>query len=159
MFINKKIKKIKVILTDCDGVLTDGGMYYSEKGDEMKKFNTRDGMAFKMLKDRGLFIGIITGEKRDLVKSRGEKLNFNVICLGVKNKMDMVKKICVENNYSLEQIAYFGDDINDLEVLKSVGLAICPKDAEKNVKKVADIITISKGGQGVIREFVNKYFS
>lgn len=158
MFIKRKIKKIKAVLTDCDGVLTDGGMYYSEKGDEIKKFNTRDGMAFKILKNKGIFLGIITGEKIELVKRRGEKLKLDIVYLGIENKLETIEKICVENNISMDQIAYFGDDINDIEALKSVGISICPKDAEKKVKKIADIVTNAKGGEGVIREFVNKYF-
>lgn len=154
----KKIKKIKAVIMDCDGVLTDGGMYYSANGDELKKFNTKDGMAIKLLQERNFLTGIITGENNQAVQKRADKLHLDFLYMGIDNKLDTVLKICQTYNLKLEEIAYIGDDINDIEVLKSIGFAISPKDAEKSVKKYVDYVTKSKGGQGVIREITNKFF-
>lgn len=154
-----KIKKIKAVLTDCDGVLTNGGMYYTESGDEFKRFNTRDGMAFKILNESGYLTGVITGENAKSVENRAKKLHMEVVYLGVIDKLKTCKEICEKYELKLSEIAYFGDDINDLELLKHVGFSIAPKDAEKIIKRDVDYITKAKGGEGVIREVVNKFFS
>jgi N-acylneuraminate cytidylyltransferase len=146
------LKNIKILLTDSDGVLTDGGMYYTEKGDELKKFNTKDGMAFELLKKAGIITGIITGENINLVKRRGEKLNVDELHLGIKNKMQTINHICKKYDISYENIAYIGDDINDLEVIKCVGFGCSVKDAMECVKEEAKYITKAKGGQGAVRE-------
>lgn len=147
---------IKMLLTDCDGCLTDGGMYYSEHGDELKKFNTRDGMAFAMLRQQGIITGIITGEKVELNRRRAEKMQIDELYMGEKDKLSAVKKLAEKYHISIEEIAYIGDDINDLPVLKAVGLACCPSDAVGEVRRAADYITAAKGGQGVVREVAEK---
>ncbi|MBU5440995.1 acylneuraminate cytidylyltransferase [Paenibacillus sp. MSJ-34] len=152
--LKEKIKKIKALFVDCDGVLTDGGMYYSEKNDELKKFNTRDGMAFQILKEYGYITGIITGEVRDLVKRRAMKLRVDEIHLGVKNKAQLLQDIMNKYNFTHDEIAYIGDDINDLEVIKSVGLGCCVNDGMQVVKQSADYITSVNGGYGAVREVV-----
>lgn len=149
-------KKIKMFLTDCDGCLTDGGMYYSEKGDELKKFNTRDGMAFKLLKEKGIITGIITSERVDLNRRRAEKLRLDILEEGCSNKAEIVKKLCEQYNISLQNVVYIGDDINDLEVIKLVGYGCAPADAMEQIKEAAKYVTIAKGGQGVIREIFEK---
>ncbi|WP_195509803.1 acylneuraminate cytidylyltransferase [Clostridium tyrobutyricum] len=146
------LKNIKMLITDSDGVLTDGGMYYSEKGDELKKFNTKDGMAFQILKENGIKTAIITGENIGIVKKRGEKLKADEIYLGIKNKMKIIKDISNKYKIKLKEIAYIGDDINDLEVIKSVGFGCCVFDGMENVKGLAKYVTKAKGGQGAVRE-------
>lgn len=154
----KFLKKpsIKMLLTDCDGCLTDGGMYYSEQGDELKKFNTRDGMGFSLIKNKGIISGIITSENVDLNRRRAKKLNLDILEAGCKDKVAVVKKLCEEYNISLDSVAYIGDDINDVDVIKMVGLGCCPADAMPEVKAVAKYVTRAKGGEGVIREIVER---
>jgi len=147
--------KYKMLLTDCDGCLTDGGMYYSENGDELKKFNTKDGMGFKLLRESGIIVGVITGENRVLNRRRFEKLKIDVAIHGCIDKVEAIKAICADKNIPLSQIIYIGDDVNDLEVMKMVGLSCCPADANCTVKAVADYVANAKGGEGVIREIVD----
>lgn len=147
--------KIKLFICDCDGCLTDGGMYYSESGDELKKFNTKDGMAFELLRKMDIKTGIITGEKTNLLRRRAEKIKADFFVDGCKNKIEALEKICSDTKIKMEEIAYVGDDINDLEAIKRVGISCCPKDAVTEVKKVVSYISEKKGGEGVIREFVD----
>lgn len=146
--------EIKMFLTDCDGCLTDGGMYYSEQGDELKKFNTRDGMGFALLRQRGIITGIITSESMDLNRRRAEKLKLDILEAGCKDKVAAVKKICTERGIDLANVCYIGDDINDLEVIKMVGFGCCPADAMTQVKEVVKYLTKARGGEGAIREVV-----
>jgi N-acylneuraminate cytidylyltransferase len=148
----EKFKLIKCLLTDSDGVLTDGGMYYSENGDELKKFNTKDGMGFKLLKKAGIITGIITGENIDLVRRRAKKMNVDAVFLGIKDKMKILNEICSKYDIKYEEIAYIGDDINDLEVIKTVGLGCTVHDGMECVKDIAKVITRAKGGKGAVRE-------
>lgn len=148
--------EIKMFLTDCDGCLTDGGMYYSEKGDELKKFNTRDGMGFGLLKKKGIITGIITSESVDLNRRRAEKLKLDILEAGCAEKALIIKKYCEQYGMALENVCYIGDDINDIEAIKMVGLGCCPSDAMPEVKTVAKYITKAKGGEGVIREVADK---
>ena len=150
----KEIPEIKMFLTDCDGCLTDGGMYYSEKGDELKKFNTRDGMGFALLRQKGIITGIVTSESVDLNRRRAEKLKLDILEAGCKDKLSAIKRICDERGIGLENVCYIGDDINDLEVIKAVGYGCCPADAMPEVKAVAKYVAKINGGEGVIREIV-----
>lgn len=145
---------IKILLTDCDGCLTDGGMYYSEKGDELKKFNTRDGMGIALLRKQGIITGIITSESVDLNRRRAEKLKLDILETGCKDKAYAIKKYCEQYGVALENVCYIGDDINDIEAIKMVGMGCCPADAMPEVKAVAKYISKAKGGEGVIREVV-----
>lgn len=153
---HQKLPKIQMFLTDCDGCLTDGGMYYSEYGDELKKFNTRDGMGFSLLRDNGIITGIVTGERVDLNRRRAEKLKLDIMEDDCKDKVTMVKKLCSQYRIELENVCFIGDDINDIEVIKMVGFGCCPADAMPQVKCVAQYITKSEGGKGVIREVTEK---
>ena len=146
------LKDIKVFLTDCDGCLTDGGMYYSEKGDELKKFNTKDGMAFSLLRKAGFKIGVVTGERADLNRRRFAKLKVDFYCPDCRYKLSAVSDICSQLGLSLDNVLYIGDDLNDLELLKAVGYSCCPANAQPEVKAVVDYIATRKGGDGVIRE-------
>lgn len=156
---NKITHNIKMLLTDCDGCLTDGGMYYSEKGDELKKFNTRDGMGFSLLKKQGVLTGILTSEAVQLNYRRAEKLKLDIIRAGCTDKVLEIENICEKYKISPENIAYIGDDINDLGVIKMVGYGCCPSDAVEEVKAAAKYITTAKGGEGVIREVAQKILS
>ena len=154
-----EVPEIKMLLTDCDGCLTDGGMYYSEHGDELKKFNARDGMGFALLKEKGIITGIVTSENVNLNRRRAEKLKLDILELGCKDKVTTVKKVCEEYGINLKNVCYVGDDINDLEVIKMVGFGCCPADAMPEIKEIANYVTGVKGGCGVIREVVERYFS
>ncbi len=148
----KKIAEIKMVLTDCDGCLTDGGMYYSEQGDELKKFHARDGMGVEILRARGVAVGIITGEDMRLNKKRAEKLGLEILEAGCKNKLEAIKKHCREHGITLENVCYVGDDINDVDALRAVGFACCPQDAMPQVKEAVRFCASAKGGEGVFRE-------
>jgi YrbI family 3-deoxy-D-manno-octulosonate 8-phosphate phosphatase len=151
---SSRIAKIKCVLSDSDGVLTDGGMYYSENGDELKKFNTKDGMGFKLLREAGFITGIITGEDINLVRRRAEKMKVTEIYIGIQNKIKIIDEICSKYNLEYEEIAYIGDDINDLEVVELVGFGCTVSDGMECLKKVAKYITKAKGGEGAVREVV-----
>lgn len=150
------IPEIKILLTDCDGCLTDGGMYYSEYGDEMKKFNTRDGMGFALLRKRGIITGIITSEDVELNKRRADKLKLDILESGCKDKLMAIKQICQDRNINLENVCYIGDDINDIEAIRNVGFGCCPADAMPEVRSNAKYVTKVKGGEGVIRDIIEK---
>jgi YrbI family 3-deoxy-D-manno-octulosonate 8-phosphate phosphatase len=151
--INEKLSRIKLLLTDCDGVLTDGGVYYGEAGEELKQFNIRDGMAVeRLLNLAGVTTGIITGELSPSVIKRAEKLKITELHLGVKDKPAILNEILTRLNLIPEEVAYIGDDTNDLEIMKLAGFTACPADAIIFVKEIADVICEAKGGQGCFRE-------
>jgi YrbI family 3-deoxy-D-manno-octulosonate 8-phosphate phosphatase len=156
-FNKKTAKNIKLVISDVDGVLTDSGMYYSETGDELKKFNTRDGMGFELLKNQGIKTGIITSEDTEIVKRRAGKLKLDYLFQGKNEGGKLVSaiSICEMENISLDEVAYIGDDINCKELLQNVGIAACPSDAVNEIKNIHNIIHIhKKGGYGAFREFV-----
>ena len=148
--------QIKLFLSDIDGTLTDGGMYYSENGDELKKFNTRDGMGMSMLREKGIKVGIITSENRELNQRRADKLKLDFFYQGKKNggKLAVAKEICEQIGITLQEVAYIGDDVNCIELLSAVGMAACPADADALVKAIPGIHVMEKrGGEGCVREF------
>lgn len=150
-------KQIELFLCDVDGTLTDGGMYYSELGDELKKFNTRDGMGFQLLREAGIKTGIITSENTKLVENRAKKLKIDYLRQSKRDggKVAVAQEICDELGISLDQVAYIGDDINCYDLLSKVGHAACPADACKKVKNIPNIRLMKKvGGEGCVREFV-----
>ena len=150
-----KAGKIKLLLTDCDGVLTDGGVYYSAKGEEMKRFSLRDGMGVERLRTLAqVETGIITGETSDIVLRRVEKLGINEYHPGVKNKISALQEILSRRKLATDEIAYIGDDSNDLEIMRHVGLSACPADAMPFIIELAEVIVVnSKGGSGAFRDF------
>lgn len=150
-------KSIKLFLTDVDGVLTDAGMYYSENGDELKKFNTHDGMGMKLLREAGIKTGIITTENTKIVENRAKKLNVDYLYQGKREggKLEVAKEICEKEGIALEDVAYIGDDINCFDLLSSVGFAACPANALPKIKSIPGIMHLRKcGGDGAVREFV-----
>ncbi|MBN2597968.1 MAG: HAD-IA family hydrolase [Marinifilaceae bacterium] len=147
------MKLPQLILTDIDGVWTDGGMYYDQIGNEFKKFNTSDSAGVLFAKLNKIPVGIITGEDTNIVKRRAEKLGVDFLFLGVKNKREVILQLCKEQDIDLNAVAYIGDDINDLLTFEIVGISACPSDAPSYVKSKCDIVLTKKGGEGVFREF------
>jgi len=150
--LRQKLANIKLLAVDVDGVLTDGGMYYSEHGDELKKFNTRDGKGIELLRNVGIKIAFITSEKTHLVERRATKLKIDELCQGIKDKLAALRKIASKYDLTLDEVAYIGDDINDLSIMQTVGLAITVADGLPDNKQVAEYITQAKGGEGAVRE-------
>ena len=148
---------IKLFLTDVDGVLTDGSMYYTESGDEFKKFNTRDGMAFELLRKAEIKTGIITSENTQIVTRRAAKIKADYLYQGQRDggKLAAALEICELEGISLSEAAYIGDDLNCINLLEKVGRAACPADAVDAVKAVPGIVMLhKKGGDGCVRDFV-----
>ena len=149
---------IKLLILDVDGTMTDGGMYFTENGDQFKKYNTKDGMAIKNITKNGIQVGIIShGHKTKVVKDRADLLGIQKVYVGREDKTMVLKEWCKEMKISLSQVAYIGDDINDSKVMQEVGISACPADSVKLIKKVADIILERKGGDACVREFIDDY--
>lgn len=146
------LQQIRLFATDVDGVLTDAGMYYSESGDEWKKFNTRDGMGIKLLQRAGLVTAIVTQERTRLVARRAEKLAIPELHQGVMDKLSVIRGMATRHGITLEQVAYIGDDVNDLEALKAVGLSASPADGLPQVLRAVDYVCRKNGGEGAVRE-------
>jgi 3-deoxy-D-manno-octulosonate 8-phosphate phosphatase (KDO 8-P phosphatase) len=152
-FVSRALR-LRLILTDCDGVLTDGGVYYSERGEELKRFNIRDGMAVERLRKlAGIETGIVTGEMSASVARRAEKLAITELHLGTKDKAATVRAVMERLNLGSHQVAYVGDDVNDLPAFAVAGLTACPGDAFSEVRAAADVVLNRPGGHGVFREF------
>ena len=151
--LQEKARQIRLLLTDCDGVLTDGSVYYSERGEEMKRFSIRDGMGAERLRELArVEVGIVTGESSSPLQRRAEKLGITELYLGARDKVAVLDGILKRHSLSREQIAYIGDDTNDVEVMKCVGLSACPADATRFAKEIADYVCESKGGHGAFRD-------
>jgi len=148
------LKNLRLFVTDVDGVLTDAGMYYAESGDELKKFNTRDGKAFELLRHHGILTAIITSENTRIVENRARKLKIDHVLQGVSQKGEALRQLCARINVDLAHVAYIGDDINDLDVLPIVGFSACPADAMPAVKAIANHVCRARGGEGCLREVV-----
>lgn len=149
------MKKLpKIILTDIDGVWTDGGMYYDGTDVELKKFNTYDSAGVLFARKMGIPVGILTGENTQIVRRRADKLKVDYCFLGVKDKVETVRKLCDELSISFDEVAYIGDDLNDIQLLKMAGISAVPSSAPKYVQKLVPFVTEKKGGEGAFREFV-----
>jgi len=148
--------RVKALFTDCDGVLTDGGMYYTENGDEMKKFNSKDGLGFRLLREKGVLTGLVTGEKRELIARRARKLRIDEAHFGVDDKEKLLERILPERGLGFRDIAYIGDDVNDLPALRRAGIACCPADALEAVKEACAYVAKARGGEGAVREVAEK---
>jgi 3-deoxy-D-manno-octulosonate 8-phosphate phosphatase (KDO 8-P phosphatase) len=146
------LRCIRLFATDVDGVLTDAGMYYSESGDEWKKFNTRDGMGIKLLQQAGLMTAFITMEDTKLVTRRAAKLGVSEVHQGVRDKLAMLRELAARHRLSLSEIAYMGDDVNDLHALRAVGFSAAPADAVPAVRDAVTYVCRTKGGAGAVRE-------
>jgi YrbI family 3-deoxy-D-manno-octulosonate 8-phosphate phosphatase len=137
---------------DVDGVLTDAGMYYSESGDEWKKFNTRDGMGIKLLQQAGLITALITQEHTKLVSRRAEKLEIPEVHQGVLDKLAALRQLADKYHLGLDQVAFMGDDVNDLAALKAVGFSAAPADCVPSVGRAVQYRCRKTGGGGAVRE-------
>jgi 3-deoxy-D-manno-octulosonate 8-phosphate phosphatase (KDO 8-P phosphatase) len=147
-------KKIKLIAFDVDGVLTDGKVTYTSAGEEVKSFNVRDGHAIKLLSRVGLTGAIITGRSSPMVDRRAAELGIELVYQGSKDKIASLDEIAAKTGIGEEAIAYMGDDVVDLPVMKRVGLGCCPSDAAEEVLERADLVTAAAGGQGAARELI-----
>jgi len=142
------------VLTDNDWVLTHTGVHYSERGEEFKKFSIRDGMGVERLRNlSGIETGIITGELSGSIKKRAEKLKIKELNLGIEKKHSLLNEIMQRNGLKPENVAYIGDDVNDIEIMKLVGFTAAPADAMIDVKSMVDYVCMHKGGNGAFREF------
>lgn len=147
-----KLKKIKILVSDVDGVLTDSGAYYSGDGIELKKFNIRDGMGMVLLRKAGYKIAIVTTENTKIVEKRAERLQVDDLIQGSYNKMEAIETLILKYSLKWEEIAFIGDDINDIAVMKKVGFSAAPANATAINKKIAHYVTKMDGGHGAVRE-------
>jgi len=152
--VRELLRNIRLFATDVDGVLTDAGMYYAESGDEWKKFNTRDGMGIKLLQRAGFITAIVTQERTKIVARRGEKLAIPEVHQGVMDKLSLIREMASRHDLTLKQVAYIGDDVNDLESLKAVGFSASPADGMPEICRAVDYVCRKKGGEGAVREVV-----
>jgi YrbI family 3-deoxy-D-manno-octulosonate 8-phosphate phosphatase len=152
--LGSSLKRIRLFATDVDGVLTDAGMYYYEAGDELKKFNTRDGMGIKLLQRAGIVTAIVTQERTKLVARRGEKLMIPEVHQGVMDKLSLVREMAERHGLSMEEVAYIGDDVNDVETLRAVGFSASPADGMPQALSAVDYVCDKKGGEGAVREII-----
>lgn len=151
--LEERAASIRLLLTDVDGVLTDGGVYYGAEGEVMKRFNIRDGMAVERLRNVGVEVGIITGETSPSVERRAEKLKISLLVLGCKDKSGKLSELLLGEDFTEENVAFIGDDVNDLGILARVGLPAAPSDALPQVLNIVDFVSSKPGGHGAFREF------
>ncbi len=151
-FLMKYVRNIRLLVVDVDGTLTDAGMYYSKDGEALKKFNTRDAKGLELIRKEGIMVSIMTSEDSDIVKARAEKLQIEHVFTGVKDKIVVLERICKELDVKMSEIAFIGDDLNDLSCIKNVGLGVCPADAVGEVKENALYVCRNEGGKGAVRE-------
>jgi 3-deoxy-D-manno-octulosonate 8-phosphate phosphatase (KDO 8-P phosphatase) len=151
-------KNIKLLVIDIDGVLTDGGMYYTESGDELKKFNTKDGLAIKRLVKNGMQVAFLSnGKNSALIQSRAKLLGVQKIYVGFEEKEKILDKWVKELKLTYKNVAYVGDDVNDMKVISKAGFSACPADAIDVIKQKATIILTRNGGDACVREMIDNY--
>jgi 3-deoxy-D-manno-octulosonate 8-phosphate phosphatase (KDO 8-P phosphatase) len=151
-----RARRIRLVLADCDGVLTDTGVYYGESGELMKRFSIRDGMGVERLRQAGMESGILSGEKSPAILRRAEKLGIRHVLLGVRDKRAALEALCAESGLGLTEVAYIGDDVNDLGVLDAIathGLTAAPADALPEVAERVHYLCRAPGGSGALRDF------
>ena len=149
----RRLQSLKAIVTDVDGVLTDGKIIYSANGDELKEFHVRDGMIVGHLKSAGLVVGIISGRESAAVARRGAELKLDFCHQGIEDKSWAIGRIMKHHGLKAKEVAFLGDDINDLPVFAEVGMRVAPADAPAYIRAQADVVTRARGGEGVLREF------
>ena len=153
-------RKIKFLTIDVDGVLTDGGVYITEKGDIAKKFNVKDGVGIRSVINKGIHVAFLSaGKSEKLHNARAKMLGIKFVYSGNKEKLDVVSRWCKKLKISLDEVAHIADDTNDIKLLSAVGFSACPADAVEDVKKIATVILKKKGGEGCVREFIENYLS
>lgn len=149
-----KIKKIRMILSDVDGVLTDGGIIYDNQSVESKKFHVRDGLGIKLWRMSGGMFGIVTARESEIVKQRAAELKIEIVCQGSENKAEQALAIVQQHGLMLDEVCYIGDDLTDLPLLRKVGLAACVSDAAEELVSEVDLVTDRPGGYGAVRELI-----
>jgi len=151
-------KPVKFLSLDVDGVQTDGSLFYIGSTSQAKKFNVKDGMGIKLAMRAGIHVGFISGsDNLSIITKRANVLGVKLVAVNQSDKLPALKKWIKKLNISLEEVAHIGDDVNDLSILEAVGTAICPADAADKVKSICDIVLEKGGGQGCVREYVDKY--
>lgn len=146
------LSNIKLLVLDVDGTLTDGGLYYTESGEELKRFNVKDGQGIKLLLSAGIDVAIITASAAPATLHRAKKLGISHVQTGIEDKLTALKSLCETLSLSFEDVAYAGDDVNDLSVMRAVGCAFAIADGISQTKEVATYVTEKGGGQGAVRE-------
>lgn len=156
----KKSSNIKFLVLDVDGVLTDAGMYYAESGNEFKKFNSKDGLAIKHLIKSGIEVAFLSnGKNTKLIQARAKLLGVKRVYVGLDEKILILDKWLKELKINYKNVAYLGDDVNDLQAIKKAGLSACPADANEVIRKKAHIVLHRNGGDACVREFIDRYLS
>jgi len=150
-----QLQRIRLFATDVDGVLTDGGMYYSDSGHQMKKFNVWDGMGLALMREAGLVLGIITTEETKLVAERATKLRIGEVHQGVWDKLGVLKELGKRYDIGLGEMAFIGDDINDYEALQAVGFSASPANGRPEIRNAVHYVCQAKGGEGAVRELAD----
>ena len=145
-------RKIRLVVLDVDGTMTDGGIIYDSAGGECKRFDVKDGLAMKAAQTAGLAIGILTGRESPMVQRRAQELAIEYLVEGAQSKYSALRKLLSEKGYLPEEVCYIGDDWNDLQCMQSVGLSMCPADAAGEVRSAADYVAAHNGGHGAVRE-------
>jgi 3-deoxy-D-manno-octulosonate 8-phosphate phosphatase (KDO 8-P phosphatase) len=149
---------IRMLALDIDGVMTDGGMYYTESGEEIKRFDTKDGRGIIHLQKEGVHVTVLSsGFKSTIISERCKTLGISKYYVGTEPKLGVLKQFCAELGIGLNEVAYIGDDINDREVIQHVGLSACPADAVGSIKQVVNVVLSKNGGYGCIREFIDEH--
>lgn len=152
------MRQIKLLVLDIDGVLTDGGVYFTESGDEFKKFNVKDGLGIKQVVREGIKVGFLSaGRTLKLIQRRADTLNVEMVYVGNKNKIGVLTEWTKRLKISFSETVYIGDDINDLECIEKCFFSACPADAVEKIKKSVNVVLKKKGGEGCVREFIEKY--
>ena len=146
--------KIRILVMDVDGTLTDGKIYIGSDGEMLKAFNVKDGLGISKLRTNNIIPAIITGRKSEILKRRSEELKIEELYQGEENKIGKLKELVERYKCSLSEVAYIGDDENDLQCIKVCGLSGCPADAVESVKEAVDVVCTKDGGQGAVREFI-----
>lgn len=149
-------EKIKLVVLDVDGTLTDGGIYYDSDGNEIKRFDVKDGLGIKVAMSAGLKFAILTGRQSAMVRRRAEELGIQYLLEGIQKKAPALMELSEETGISLSEMAYIGDDWNDLQAMMLTGFKACPSDAAEEIKAVADYISVHSGGHGAVRECICK---
>ena len=147
-----RLKNIKLLLLDVDGVLTDGGIIYTDSGEQIKIFNSRDGLGIRLLQDAGLMVGIVTGRASQVLRHRCNNLGIDLLFDGIADKASVLPKICEKTRVAAADIAFVGDDLVDLPLFSRVGVSIAVADAHEVVRKKVDWVTKAPGGSGAVRE-------
>ncbi len=149
---------IKFLGLDVDGTLTDGGMYYTESGEEFKRFDTKDGRGIIELQKRGVKVGLLSsGFKTKIIEGRSKTLSLEKFYVGTDPKIDILQQWCKDMDIDMKEVAYIGDDINDRDIINAVGFSACPADAMPSIKQIVDVVLTNKGGYGCVREFIEEY--